>query len=101
MRIGMGRCDPTPRRAHQKALLDQIRLHHIFQRISGLCESRAQRIDPDRAAAEHLAKRAKITFILRIQPQMIDTEFDQGRVRAFCVDHRKSGMLRQVANTAK
>ena len=42
--------DPAPRRPLQHALLDQIRLDDVFQRVALLADGRRQVVDADRPA---------------------------------------------------
>ncbi len=69
------RRDPSPRRPDDKPLLQQIRLVHVLKSRQVLGNRRAQGVESDRAAAEHLDNRQKVTVIRLVQPRLVDVEF--------------------------
>src|SRR5690349_4889090 len=60
MAEGVGRQHPPARRALHEALLDQVGLDDVLDRIAGLGERRRERLDPDRPAAEGGGDQAEI-----------------------------------------
>ena len=72
---------PAAAGAQDQALLDQIGLDHVFQRVARLGQRRRQRLDADRAAAVVLGDAAEIAAVHRVEAEHVDLQPRQRRHR--------------------
>ena len=85
----MRRQQPPARRALQKALLDQIGLDDLLDRVARLGQRRGDRLDADRPAAVILGDRRQIAPVQRIEPARVDFEPLERLVGDLAVDWRR------------
>ncbi len=78
MTIGTGRGDPPPWRALHIALLDQIRLDDVFDRVAFLADRGGQVIQADRPAIKALDDEFEQAPVHLIEARGIDIEHGQG-----------------------
>ena len=68
---------PAARRALQQALLQQVGLDHLLQRVALLRQRRRQRVDADRPAAVVVGDAAQIAAIEAVEAERVDLELGQ------------------------
>ena len=66
--------DTTTRRPLEVALLHQVRLVHILDRLRVLAERRRQRFETDRAAGELIDDRSEKRAVHGVEPLVVDLE---------------------------
>ena len=91
---------PT-RGAHQKALLDQVGLDHVFQRAALFGQRRRQRFHADRAAVEILDDEVEQTTVEVVEAFRIDLQHQHRGAGDVMVDVPRSPDLREVADPAQ
>ena len=74
MFIGKRRQDATARRAHDEALLQEVWLDHVFDRIALLGERRGDGVDAGGTARVELGETSKVTAIHGVEPAVIHIE---------------------------
>ena len=72
---------PPACRAGDQAELDEERFDYVFDRVARLGEPRGERFDPHRAARIDLRDHGEIAPVHRIEPERIDFEPGQRRIR--------------------
>src|SRR5579863_1733788 len=77
---------PSPRRALNEALLDQIGLDDFFDRVARLRKRSGDGLDADRAARKAKRDRLQITAIHLVEAAAIDVEQPQRAVCDLAVD---------------
>src|SRR5690606_4302530 len=65
---------PPARRALDEALLDEIGLDDLFDRVARLAQPRRDRLDADRPAAVVLGDVGQIPPVEHVEPALIDVE---------------------------
>ena len=80
--MGAAGCDAPARRAHEQALLDEVRLAHVLERVALLGAGGGERLDADRAAVELLDDRAQQRAVELVEPELVDAKTGRARRRA-------------------
>ena len=65
---------PSPRGALDQALLEQVGLEHVLDRVGLLADSDRQGREPDRASAEFLGDRRQQLAVVAVEPGAVDLE---------------------------
>ena len=77
MREGLWREQPAARRALHEALLDQVGLDDVLDRVARLRQRRRDRLDADRAAGEILRDHREVAPVERVEAVRVDLEREQ------------------------
>ena len=76
----------TARRALQKALLDEERLDDFLDSVARFGQSRGDRLDSDRPAAERKRDRVEIAAVHLIESDRVDVEHAQSPIGNGAID---------------
>src|SRR5690606_424742 len=74
---GRDRRDASARRALQEALLDQVWLEHVLDRVTLFTDRRREVVEPDRAAGELLDHRQQQLAVHDVEADRVDVEHAQ------------------------
>jgi hypothetical protein len=86
MGIGQPCGHPPPRRAHQKSLLNQVRLQHILNRVTCLADRGSNVVQPDGTAIKLVNQGLQQPSILMVEPPRIDLKQVQSIMRDLVAD---------------
>src|SRR6185312_3986624 len=89
------------RRALQEALLDQVRLDDVLERVARLRQRRGDRVDADRAAAIVERDGREIAPVHRVEAARIDFQRRERAVGNLAVDGRRAFGVGEVAHAAQ
>src|SRR5690606_41039304 len=95
---GRDRRDASARRALQEALLDQVRLEHVLDRVAFFADRRREVVEPDRAAGELLDHRQQQLSVHDVKADRVDVEIAQRVIGERRVDPALHLDLRTAAN---
>ena len=96
-----GRGHAPARRALQVALLDQVRLEHVFNRVALFADGGGQVVDTDRPAVELMQDRFEQLAVHQVEADRIDIEHRQRGVSHFARDDAIGLDLGVIAHAAQ
>ena len=89
------------RRALQQALLQQVGLDHLLERVALLGQRRRERVDADRPAAVVARDAGEIAPVERVEAELVDLEAGQRAIGEPGVDRAAAADQREVAHAAQ
>src|SRR5688572_6463517 len=99
MLVGFLRRDATARRAAEEALLEQVRLVNVFDRVARFGHRSGDRFDADRSAFVMLDQYAQDPAVLSVEATAIDFEPRTRVIDDGFVDPSAAVDLREVAGS--